>query len=318
MDNINNVACIGAGLIGQGWATVFSAAGYALKLYDSDAAVLDKALERIQSNLEFLEANKLLKIAQTQAALKRIEAGRNFAEAVSEADYVQEAVYDNYEVKKKVFEQLDVRAPQKAILASSSSGLLMTEIQKAVKRPERCVLAHPFLPVHLLPLVEVVGGAQTSSETIATTVDLMEKIGKTPVILKKEVSGYIVNRLQAALLREAMDLVVSGVADAEQVDKAFCTSAGLRAPLIGPLLRAYLAGDGMERFIENYAQSYHIRWDSMATWNAISEPAAEAVIKSVNEMQLVRTKSLDEIKTWRDEMLIDILQVIRKASQVKV
>jgi 3-hydroxypropionate dehydrogenase (NADP+) len=317
MDNIKNITCIGAGLIGQGWATVFSASGYALRLHDCDASVLAKSLRQIKLNLLFLEANDLLKTGQTDTALKRIKTSANLDEAVSEADYIQEAVFDNYEVKKRVFKQMDAQAPKTAILASSTSGLLMTEIQKAVTRPERCVLAHPFLPVHLMPLVEVVGGAQTSPEVLATTINLMEIIGKTPVMLKKEVPGYIVNRLQSALLREAIDLVDSGVADAEQVDIAFCYSAGLRSPFIGPLLRACLAGDGMERFIENYAQSYRVRWQSMATWNVISDRAADATVKSVNEMGLVRTKSLKEIKTWRDEMLVKILKVIRRSHDSK-
>ncbi len=317
MANINNITCIGAGLIGQGWATVFSARGYAVSLHDRDASVLKEALRQIKLNLLFLEANDLLKTGQTDTALKRIKTTANLSEAVSEADYIQEAVFDNYEIKKRIFKQMDAQAPKTAIIASSTSGLLMTEIQKAVARPGRCVLAHPFLPVHLLPLVEVVGGEQTSPGALATTCDFMEKIGKTPVMLKKEVPGYIVNRLQSALLREAIDLVDSGVADAEQVDKAFCISAGLRGPVIGPLLRAYLAGDGMERFIENYAQSYRIRWESMATWNSISDRAADAAIKSVNAMKLVRTKSLKEIKTWRDEMLVKILQVIREGPESK-
>ena len=317
MANINNITCIGAGLIGQGWATVFSARGYAVSLHDRDASVLKEALRQIKLNLLFLEANDLLKTGQTETALKRIKTTPNLSEAVSEADYIQEAVFDNYEIKKRIFKQMDAQAPKTAIIASSTSGLLMTEIQKTVARPGRCVLAHPFLPVHLLPLVELVGGEQTSPEVLATTYDFMEKIGKKPVMLKKEVPGHIVNRLQSALLREAIDLVDSGVADAEQVDKAFCISAGLRGPVIGPLLRAYLAGDGMERFIDIYAQSYRIRWESMATWNSISDRAADAAIKSVNAMKLVRTKSLKEIKTWRDETLVKILRVIREGPESK-
>ena len=310
MNNIKKITIIGAGLIGQGWATVFSSRGYALRLHDRDESVLEKALGQIKLDLLFLEANDLLKAGQTEISLKQIKVTGNFAEAVSDADYIQEAVFDDYEVKKRIFTDMDAQAPKTAILASSTSGLLMTEIQKVVTEPERCVLAHPYLPVHLMPLVEVVGGAQTSPEALATTFSFMENIGKTPVLLKKEVPGYIVNRLQSALLREAIDLVDSGVADAEQVDRAFCISAGLRGPLIGPLLRAYLAGDGIERFIENYSRSYRIRWESMATWNSISDRAADATIKSVNEMKLVRTKSLKELKTWRDEMLVKILKVI--------
>jgi 3-hydroxypropionate dehydrogenase (NADP+) len=310
MNNIKNITIIGAGLIGQGWATVFSSRGYALRLHDRDESVLENALGQIKLNLLFLEANDLLKAGQADTALKKIKVTGNLAEAVSDADYIQEAVFDDYEVKKRIFSDLDAQAPKTAILASSTSGLLMTEIQKVVTEPGRCVLAHPYLPVHLMPLVEVVGGAQTSPEALATTFSFMENIGKTPVLLKKEVPGYIVNRLQSALLREAIDLVDSGVADAEQVDRAFCISAGLRGPLIGPLLRAYLAGDGIERFIENYSRSYRIRWESMATWNSISDRAVDATIKSVNEMKLVRTKSLKELKTWRDEMLVKILKVI--------
>jgi len=310
MKKIANIGCIGAGLIGRGWVTIFSSSGYEVVLQDVNAAVLDKALGQIRQNLIFLEAHDLIKAGETDDALKRIKTTANLAEAVGGADYIQESVFDEYDLKKRIFREMDALAPKSAILASSSSGLLMTEIQKAVAGPERCVLAHPYLPVHLMPLVEVVGGQHSSADTITATCSLMEKIGKTAVMLKKEVPGFIVNRLQSALLREAIDLVDSGVANAEEVDRAFCISAGLRGPLIGPLLRAHLAGDGIERFIQNYSESYRIRWESMATWNCISERAADATIESVNQMKLLRSKSLEEIKTWRDEKLVKILKLI--------
>ena len=314
MKNIANIGCIGAGLIGRGWATIFSSSGYEVVLQDVNAAVLDKALVQIRRNLIFLEAHDLIKAGQTDGALKRIKTTANLAEAVGGADYIQESVFDDYDLKKRIFREMDALAPKSAILASSSSGLLMTEIQKAVAVPERCVLAHPYLPVHLMPLVEVVGGQQSSPDTITVTCSLMKKIGKTAVVLKKEVPGFIVNRLQSALLREAIDLVDSGVANAEEVDRAFCISAGLRGPLIGPLLRAHLAGDGIERFIQNYSESYRIRWESMATWNCISDRAADATIESVNAMKLLRSKSLEEIKTWRDEKLVKILKLIHSGA----
>ena len=238
-----------------------------------------------------------------------IQTTTDLAEAVSGADYVLESVPDKYDAKKPVFKEMDALVPPETILASSSSGLLMTEIQTVVTRPERCVLVHPFLPVHLLPLVEVVGGEQTAPETLEITCRLLEKIGKAPVRLKKEVSGYIVNRLQAAVMREAMDLVASGVASAEEVDRAFCTGMGMRDPFIGPLLRAHLAGDGIESFVENYAESYRLRWESMASWNTISPRVRDTVVKSVNEMPIVRDNSLEEIKSWRDKMLIEMLKL---------
>jgi 3-hydroxypropionate dehydrogenase (NADP+) len=312
MKKITKIGCIGAGLVGRGWATLFSSAGYEVILYDLNEDVLEKALRQIKSDLMFLETNELLPKSETEKSLKRIKMTGVLAEAVVNADYIQESVFDNYDSKKKIFKEMDEMAPKSAILSSSTSGLLMTEIQKAVAEPERCVLAHPYLPVHLMPLVEVVGGRQTASDALTATCGLMEKIGKTPVLLKKEVPGYIVNRLQAALLREAIDLVDSGVASAEEVDKAFCLSAGLRGPLMGPLLRAHLAGDGIERFFTNYSQSYRARWESMATWHSISSRAENANIESVNEMKVVRTKSLDEIKSWRDEKLVKILRIIRE------
>ena len=131
-------------------------------------------------------------------------------------------------------------------------------------------------------------------------------------MLKREVPGYIVNRLQAALLREAIDLVDKDIVSAEDVDKAFCMGIGLRDPIVGPFLRIHLAGDGVERFIENYSQSYRYRWETMETWTSIPPSAAEKIVKGVKEMEMVRSRKLEEIKIWRDEMLVKLLNVLRK------
>lgn len=308
---INKVVCVGAGLIGQGWATLFSSKGLEVILQDLNETILKKSVTAIRSNLKFLEANHLLKKNGSDASLRRIKTMTSISEAVAQADYVQESVLDNYELKREVFKEMDQAAPDHAILASSSSGLLMTEIQKVTAKPHRCVLAHPILPLHLLPLVEIVGGDKTSSETVTAAFDFMKRLGKTPVLLKREVPGYIVNRLQAALLRESIDLVDKGVASPEEVDKAFCTGIGLRDPIIGPFLRIHLAGNGVERFINNYAQSYRNRWETMETWTSIPPSAAKKVIRGVEEMQTVRTKTLEEIKDWRDQMLVKLLKTIR-------
>ena len=310
-NNIKNVACIGSGLIGQGWATLFAAAGYAVIMQDLSDEKLKGAIGQVSINLRLLEDNGRLYHGTAAGAAKHIRTTLSLGEAVGKADFIMESVPDNYTAKKTVFKEMDVLAPGNTILASSSSGLLMSEIQTAVTRPERCVLVHPFLPVHLLPLVEVVGGDRTAAETVDITCRLMEKIGKTPVRLKKEVSGYIVNRLQAAILREAVDLVANGVASAEEVDQAFCSGMGMRDPFIGPLLRAYLAGDGIENFLEHYAESYRLRWESMATWNTISSSVRENLVNSVNEMQVVRENSLEKIKIWRDKMLMEMLKLDR-------
>lgn len=307
---IKKVACVGAGQIGHGWATLFALEGYKVNLQSRKVATLKKAMALIRSNIEFLRQKGLIKKDEVETAFNRIETTRSIEEAVSGVEYVQESVAERYDVKKDVFKKMDASASEHTILASSTSGLLMTEIQKATTRPERCVIAHPILPTYLMPLVEIVGGEKTSRETVPATYNFMLKIGKTPVLLNREVPGHIVNRLQAALLREAIDLVDEGVASVEDVDKAFCMGIGLRDPILGPFLRIHLAGGGVERFINNYSQSYSYRWKTMETWTSIPYSAAKKVIKGVNEMEVVRTKTLEEIERWRDEKLVRLLKVI--------
>jgi len=311
---IQRVACVGAGLIGQGWATIFSSRGLEVIVQDISEEVLHESMERIRMNLAFLEAHGLVPKGNAETSLQRIRTTVQIADAVGRADYVQESVPDTYDIKKRVFKELDAAALDRAVLASSASGLLMTEIQKATTRPERCVLAHPILPVYLIPVVEIAGGEQTSRETVEVTRKFMEELGKTPVVLKREVPGYIVNRLQAALLREAIDLVDKGVASPGEVDRAFCKGIGLRDPLIGPFLRIHLAGNGIESFIEHFAQSYQYRWETMETWTSLPPSAVEAVIKGTKDMEIVRGKSLDEIKALRDETLVKLLRLMDYAT----
>jgi 3-hydroxypropionate dehydrogenase (NADP+) len=310
MMNIQRVACVGAGLIGQGWAAIFSSRGLEVMVHDLSQEVLDESMRRIGQHLDFLEAHGLLPKGDAARSMERITPTTHIADAVSQADYVQESVPDSYDIKKPVFKEMDAAAPAHAVLASSASGLLMTEIQKATTRPERCVLVHPILPTYLIPAVEIAGGEQTTRETVEMTREFMAWLGKTPLVLNREVPGYIVNRLQAALLREAIDLVDKGVASPEEVDKAFCRGIGLRDPLVGPFLRMHLAGNGIEGFIEHFSQSYRYRWETMETWTSIPPSAIEAMVKGTRDMETVRGKSLDEIRAWRDEMLVKIVKLI--------
>lgn len=305
---IQQIACVGAGLIGHGWATLFASNGLNVILYDLTEDILEQAIARIESNLTFLQEHNNLRYGDREDSMRRITVTTSLNEAVGQADYVQESVPDNYAVKKKVFKEMDELALEHTILASSASGLIMTKIQNVTLKPERCVLVHPILPVHLIPVVEIVGGKLTSDETVQTTTEFMKSINKIPVVLKREVPGYIVNRIQAAILREVIDLVDKGIANAEDIDTAFCMGIGLRDPLIGPFLRIHLAGGGIERFIENYGQSYSYRWETMETWTSIPTSAMNKVIKAVKEMDVIREKTMDEIVSWRDKKLIHILK----------
>jgi 3-hydroxyacyl-CoA dehydrogenase len=309
---IERVACVGAGLIGQGWATLFAAKGFDVILHDIDSAVLRASVRVIRENIAFLEQHGFLEQGAAAPSYDRIKTTTNLAEAVQGADYVQESVFDDYPIKKQVFAEMDAVAPEQAILASSASGLLMTEIQRVTQRPERCVLVHPILPVHLIPVVEIVGGEQTSAGSVEAACALMRRLGKTPVLLQREVPGYIVNRLQAALLREAIDLVAKGVATVEDVDQAFCKGIGLRDPFLGPFMRIHLVANGIERFEERYAQSYHYRWSSMDTWTEIPPGAFEEIVAGTRAMEKVGTNTVKEIMGWRDDMLVKLMKLLQE------
>lgn len=225
IDEVRRVACVGSGLVGQGWASLFALAGYQVILEDVREEILDDAFKRIEAKMRFLEEAGLAKGATK--AIRRLSSTTSLSEAVSGADYVQESVFESYAAKKEVYSKMDEAADQNVILASSTSGLLMSEIQKAAKRfPERCIVAHPWNPSYLVPLVELSPGNLTSSETTEKTYELMEDIGKEPVVLKKEVPGFIANRLSAALWREALNLVDTGVASVEDIDKAVVNGPG--------------------------------------------------------------------------------------------
>jgi carnitine 3-dehydrogenase len=307
---ISKVACIGAGLIGSSWATLYASKGIHTFLLDLDEDIINQAITRVTANLEFLEKRGVLGSGGASIAVNRITPTLDLAKAVSEVEYVTESVTENLETKKQVFHAMDSLAPPSVILASSSSGLLMTEIQKATVYPQRCILAHPILPPHLIPLVEIARGAKTSPETAQKTEQFLKSVGKTPITLNKEVPGYIVNRLQAAVWREAISLVAQGVASAEAVDTAFCLGIGLRDPLLGPFLRAHIAGNGIEHFLQNYAKSYENRWATMETWTSVPSSAAQEVINSVHRMPVIQTHTLNSLAQVRDSKLLQILKIL--------
>lgn len=307
--DINKIACVGAGLIGSDWATLFLSKGYEVTLQDKNKDILDNAVNVIRTNLIFLEKNNLLKLDSIEEVLKKIKITTSIEDAVSDAEYIQESVFDDLDLKHQVFKQIDAAAPDHAIIASSASGLLMTDIQKAATLPGRCVMVHPILPAYLIPLVEIGGGPDTLPQNLKIADNFMKKLGKTTVVLKKEVPGYIVNRLQSAVLREAMDLVDKGVATAEDIDNAFCKGCGIRDPFIGPFLRAHLAGDNIERFFKNYNNSYRYRFETMETWTSFPPSAVDAVVKDVNQMPMVANKSIDELKAWRNDKIVKVLEM---------
>lgn len=308
--DIKRVGVVGCGTIGCGWATFFAMKGLETRLYDQYSASLEKAQEKVKTNLQTLVGLGEITEAQAEESLKNIYIGKSMADALEGVSYVQESIYEDYDAKKALFEQLDEILPEHVIIATSSSGLLMTEIQTAVTRfPGRCLIGHPINPVFLVPLVEIVPGKQTDPQAMVDARAFYESIGKVPVTLKKEVPGYLENRLTAALYREAIDLAINDVASVEDIDKTIWAGPGLRYALMGPLTIYHLGGGegGTKYFIDHLGTALTQWWEDMNTWTKIPEGAADILEKGV--IEAMDGKSIADMCAWRDKKLVELLRV---------
>jgi 3-hydroxyacyl-CoA dehydrogenase len=308
---IRRVAIIGTGVIGASWASLFLAKG--LEVVATDVAPnAEAALKR------FIEAAwpalKRLGVA-TGASQSKLSFTADLATAVKGADLVQENGPERIEFKRKLYGQLDELLPAEVIIASSSSGLTMSEIQSGCRaHPERCVIGHPFNPPHLVPLVEIVGGAKTSEETIQRVAEFYTALGKRTIRLHKEVPGHVANRLQSALSREVYYLVAEGVVSAADADTALSWGPGLRWGVMGSLLLNHLGGGqgGIEHFFEQFAAPM------TAWWKVLGQPlltpeVQKQLIDSVRAE--VGSRSVDELAAERDELLLELIELRGKVER---
>ncbi|MDC7787070.1 3-hydroxyacyl-CoA dehydrogenase family protein [Rhodoplanes sp. TEM] len=234
MSGTARIAVVGAGMMGHGIAQVFALAGHQVALTDAHAPTLASALSRVEANL--------IDLGEDVSAVTRIRLAGTLAEAVRDADFVVEAASENLELKRRLFAEVEAAAPATAVLASNTSVIPITEIMRNLAKRERAVGTHWWNPPFLVPLVEVIGTEWTSEAAIAFTMDLHANAGKTPVHVKKDVPGFVGNRLQHALWREAVSLVERGICDAETVDTVIKASFGRRLAVLGPLENADLVG----------------------------------------------------------------------------
>lgn len=314
--DINKVGCIGTGLIGQSWATLFAWKGFNVNIHDLSAKTLQDSLFQIKNNLDSLVKSGLLDKDLCNKCFNRVKIIENFEQFIRESDYIQESVYESYRVKKNVFKSMDEVSKSDTILASSSSTLNMTFIQKVTNRPDRCIVAHPWNPPHLMPLVEIIPGKRTSLECINRTKNLMNRLSRVPIVQKKAVPGTIGNRLAAALWREAIDLVNKGVVDVEDIDKAVSAGPGIRWAILGPHLSYHLGGGkgGIEYYLEHLGPAMERRWKSLASWTSIPPPAKRKIILGIKDSTITKELSMDEIKKIRDRKLIALLKILYRNS----
>jgi len=312
--SVNRVAIIGTGVIGASWAALFLAKGLEVVATDvapNAEASLKKFIEEAWPALSRLGLSP-------GASQANLEFTSDLPTAVERADFVQENGPERIDFKKKLYGQLDELLPADVIVASSSSGLTMSEIQLGCSsHPERCVIGHPFNPPHIIPLVEIVGGAKTSGDTIRRASEFYTGLGKRTVRLHKEVPGHVANRLQAALAREVYYLVAEGVVSVADVDTALCWGPGLRWGVMGQVLLNHLGGGmgGIEHFFAQFTGPVTAWWKVLGSPELTPE-VQKKLIDGLHEE--VGSRSIDELAAQRDEVLLGLLELRAKSDQASL
>ena len=303
-------AVIGAGLIGAQWAALLAARGHPVKLYDADPQACVQALHKAHGYLAFMSAHEVAMDIKLDDAKSNIASFSSIPEVVANVDFVLEAASERLEVKQAVFAEVDRHTSEDVIITSSSSALLMSDIQSVMEKPHRAVIAHPFNPAHLVPLVEIVPGAMTSGAITTAAKAFFDRLGKIAIIVNKEAPGYVGNRLQAAVWREATDLVLNGVVSVEDVDKALYAGPGIRYAFMGQHLIYHLGGGpgGIEHFVDHIGEQKKRLWENMAAWTELPRRTKEALSKGIDDE--VGGESIADLEKRRDEILVKLLKVI--------
>ena len=303
---VRRIAIVGTGVIGASWAAQYLARGF-------DVIATNPRTDAESELREYIDAawKELTTIGLSPGATRdRLTFTSNMKEALSKADFVQENAPERPDFKIKLFAEIDDATPPDSIIASSSSGITMSVIQSGCKRPERCVIGHPFNPPHMIPLVEVVGGGKTSPEAIQQAMSFYASIGKKPIHLRKEFPGHAANRLQAALYREVVYLIEQGVLSVEDADNAVSWGPGLRWGVMGPNLQWHLGGGegGIRHFMEHLM-------DPLAAMKALGNPELTTELKqTITEGVLheVGNRSVKQLAQEENEMLLGLLSLRAK------
>ncbi|MGO8833082.1 MAG: 3-hydroxyacyl-CoA dehydrogenase [Roseiarcus sp.] len=311
-----HIALVGAGVVGSSWSLVFARAGFDVVIHDADAAAAGKAIDFLRSALADLAAQGLAASEPAEAILARVKVAATLEDALTGADYVQESAPERVEIKRALYERLDAIAAPATILASSTSGLPASAFTEGLKHRDRCVVVHPINPPHLIPLVEIVPAPWTDPAAIERATALMRRVGQSPIRLRREVNGFVVNRLQSALLGEAFRLVEDGIVDADEVDRAISDGLGLRWFFMGPFETIDLnARTGIAEYCRNLGPMYH----GLAREQADPRPWSPALVANI-EQQLRRTvpaEALPARRSWRDRFLARLAAVKRDEAKAR-
>lgn len=304
---VERVTSIGGGPIGGGWTAHFLARGYDVVSYLHDASE-DKAFREIVDTAWI--SLSALGLAP-DASLDRLRVTTDLSEAVSDAQFIQESAPEVLTVKQELYRQLDATAPEDVVIASSTSGLPMTDIQKECATAARTVVGHPFNPPYLLALVEIVGGASTARSAIEWASEFYRVAGKEPVVLNKEIPGFIATRLQEALWREALHMVANGEATPQQIDAALIHGPGPRLALMGQCMAFHVAcGEGgMATNLDQFGPALKLPWTRLDA-PELTQELRDAMVEGCDEM--AGDTPFTDLAAERDRGIVAILNAIRQ------
>jgi 3-hydroxyacyl-CoA dehydrogenase len=298
------IGIVGAGLIGRAWAIVFARAGMPVSLYDVDRSALDKTRDAIHQSLVDLQQAGL--INDVEAPLALIQTESDLARAMAGTEYIQECGPENVEAKRRIYTDLEAVVGRNTVLASSTSGIAASQFTDHLRHPERCLVAHPVNPPYLIPLVEVAPAPATSDAAVTRTMQLMEQAGQVPILVRKEIQGFILNRLQGALLNEALRLFRDGYVSAEDLDKTVKHGLGLRWSFMGPFETIDLnAPSG----VVDYAQRYGPLYRDVDRQRGDDDPWDPATLSALDQERRDRlpTVGLADRQAWRDRRLMALM-----------
>ncbi|MEM7022445.1 MAG: 3-hydroxyacyl-CoA dehydrogenase [Pseudomonadota bacterium] len=306
------VALVGAGLVGQAWAIVFGRAGYEVALYDANAEALGRARDGVSARLDDLVAFGLQDDAGS--VLDRVHLVDDLAAALDGASHVQESTPELVEVKREVFAELDRLAPRDAVLASSTTGIPPSQFTEHVSGRNRCLVAHPINPPFVTPLVELCPAPWTDPEVVDRTHALMTQVGQAPIRMRREVQGFIANRMQAALIGAALRMVADGVASAEDIDTAIRDGIGLRWSFMGPFETIDLNAPGG---IADYLRRYGPLYQSIEAEHAPMDWTDDALLGKLDGERRERLplEQLGDRSAWRDRRLMALAAQRQKANR---
>ncbi len=305
-DDIAQVTVIGSGLIGAGWVTAYLADGRNIAVYDPAPGAEEKVRAHIEASWPGLQARGLPARADKTA----LRFHGSLESALEHADFVQENTPERMEIKAPLFEQLGRLTPADVLIASSTSSMPITELQKPCKHPQRCVLGHPFNPVHLMPLVEVGGGAATDRAAVETAMAFYAAMGKKPIRLEQEIFGHIANRLTSALFREAVSLVANGVATVKDVDDALRFGPGLKWAIQGEFTTFHTSGGegGLAAFLKHFGPGIIRRWSTMQDPD-LADPELQAKL-AAQMHQATGGEPVAGIARRQDALLLEMLKIL--------